>query len=156
MLLTELPTYMKTVLHFDLKAVRLLRFHFELPQIFECHIILFQNGLLSAVPYLAMWVLSIVFSLTADALRSRKILTTTQRPPRHAMRMRDYFKLRRSTTHLQFSALIFLENALPHLAQRKRFGWWMWTCTPILVMVEKIWYIRKMKYYKLVRIDRNR
>lgn len=78
MLLTELPTYMKTVLHFDLKAVRLLRFHFELPQIFECHIIFFQNGLLSAVPYLAMWVLSIVFSLTADALRSRKILTTTQ------------------------------------------------------------------------------
>lgn len=55
MLLTELPTYMKTVLHFDLKA----------------------NGLLSALPYLAMWLFSIAFSVTADAMRKNQILNTT-------------------------------------------------------------------------------
>ncbi|XP_046451173.1 putative inorganic phosphate cotransporter [Daphnia pulex] len=55
MLLTELPTYMKTVLHFDLKA----------------------NGALSALPYLAMWLFSIAFSVTADAIRKNKILNTT-------------------------------------------------------------------------------
>ena len=36
-----------------------------------------QNGLLSALPYLAMWLFSMVFSTTADALRKNNILSTT-------------------------------------------------------------------------------
>lgn len=55
-LLTELPTYMKTVLHFDLKS----------------------NSLLSALPYLVMWILSNVFSVIADALRKKKVLNLSQ------------------------------------------------------------------------------
>jgi len=55
-LLSELPLYMKTVLNFDLHS----------------------NSLLSAVPYLGMWVMSLVFSVIADTLRSKKILNLTQ------------------------------------------------------------------------------
>ncbi|KAI9555355.1 hypothetical protein GHT06_017871 [Daphnia sinensis] len=55
-LLTELPTYLNTVLHFNMKA----------------------NCLLSAMPYMAMWLCSIIFSFIADALRSKQILNTTQ------------------------------------------------------------------------------
>jgi len=55
-LLSELPTYMKTVLNFDLHS----------------------NSLLSAVPYLAMWLMSAIFSNMADALRNRKVLSLTQ------------------------------------------------------------------------------
>ncbi|XP_045026535.1 putative inorganic phosphate cotransporter isoform X1 [Daphnia magna] len=55
-LLTELPTYLNTVLHFNMKA----------------------NCLLSAMPYMAMWLCSIIFSFVADALRSKHILSTTQ------------------------------------------------------------------------------
>jgi len=55
-MLTELPTYMKTVLKFDLQS----------------------NSLLSALPYLAMWILSMVFSSIADTLRNKNILNLTQ------------------------------------------------------------------------------
>jgi predicted MFS family arabinose efflux permease len=54
-LLNELPTYMKQILHFDIK----------------------ENSLLSAVPYLAMWFMSIGGSLVADYLRKRGTLSTT-------------------------------------------------------------------------------
>jgi hypothetical protein len=37
-----------------------------------------QNGTLSALPYLAMWLFSIAFSVSADAIRKNKILNTTQ------------------------------------------------------------------------------
>ncbi|KAE8737182.1 hypothetical protein FOCC_FOCC017357 [Frankliniella occidentalis] len=50
-LLTELPTYMKQVLHFTIK----------------------QNGLLSALPYLAMWIFSIVVSIVADWMTGYRI-----------------------------------------------------------------------------------
>ncbi|XP_046681162.1 putative inorganic phosphate cotransporter isoform X1 [Homalodisca vitripennis] len=43
-LMTELPTFMKQVLHFNIK----------------------ENGTMSALPYLAMWILSIVISFFAD------------------------------------------------------------------------------------------
>lgn len=36
-----------------------------------------QNGIVSALPYLAMWLFSIVFSVTADYVRRREILSTT-------------------------------------------------------------------------------
>jgi len=55
-LLDEIPTYMKTVLHFDLKS----------------------NSLLSALPYLFKWILSIVFSVIADSLLRRKVLSLTK------------------------------------------------------------------------------
>jgi MFS transporter, ACS family, solute carrier family 17 (sodium-dependent inorganic phosphate cotransporter), member 5 len=37
-----------------------------------------QNSWLSALPYLAMWILSNVSSMTADALTKRNVLSTTQ------------------------------------------------------------------------------
>ncbi|XP_037294468.1 putative inorganic phosphate cotransporter [Manduca sexta] len=52
MLLTELPSYMKNVLHVDIK----------------------ENGKLSALPYVAMYILSFVFSWTADFLVNRNIV----------------------------------------------------------------------------------
>ncbi|KAK3921380.1 Putative inorganic phosphate cotransporter [Frankliniella fusca] len=62
-LLTELPTYMKQVLRFSIK----------------------ENGTLSALPYLAMWIFSIVVSVVADWMtwtrgvsltRTRKLLNS--------------------------------------------------------------------------------
>ncbi|KAK7792600.1 hypothetical protein R5R35_005317 [Gryllus longicercus] len=55
-LMTELPTFMKQVLHFDIK----------------------KNGTLSAVPYLAMWCFSIVSSNIADWMISSHRFTHTQ------------------------------------------------------------------------------
>ncbi|XP_074656227.1 sialin-like isoform X5 [Tubulanus polymorphus] len=54
-LLTCLPTYMKEVLHFDIK----------------------KNSFLSAVPYLVFWVLAICSGQIADYLRFKGILSTT-------------------------------------------------------------------------------
>lgn len=54
-LMTELPTYMKQVLRFSLKS----------------------NGLLSALPYLAMWLLSMVISVIADWMISSKRFSLT-------------------------------------------------------------------------------
>lgn len=51
--MTEMPTYMKTVLGFDLKA----------------------NGVLSALPYLALAILSLVFGWIADFIFRRGYLT---------------------------------------------------------------------------------
>ncbi|CAL8095520.1 unnamed protein product [Orchesella dallaii] len=53
-LLHELPTYLKNMLHFDIR----------------------QNSWLSALPYLVMWILSIFITQIADLLISRKILRT--------------------------------------------------------------------------------
>lgn len=67
-LLTELPTYMKQVLHFSIK----------------------HNGSLSALPYLAMWLCSLLFGCLADWLiktdrmsitNTRKLLTTICKIP---------------------------------------------------------------------------
>ncbi|CAG7835921.1 unnamed protein product [Allacma fusca] len=54
-LLTELPTYMNSVLHFDLKS----------------------NSILSAAPYLMMWIFSLIASWTADYLREEHQISTT-------------------------------------------------------------------------------
>ncbi|XP_042238110.1 sialin-like isoform X2 [Homarus americanus] len=54
-LLTELPTYMKNILHFDLA----------------------HSGFISALPYLVMWLFSIAAGQVADHLRARGILSTT-------------------------------------------------------------------------------
>lgn len=52
-LLTEMPSYMNSILKFDLKA----------------------NGLLSALPYLVMWLTSFVFSWASDLLNTKQILS---------------------------------------------------------------------------------
>lgn len=55
LLLTQIPTYMKNVLKLDIK----------------------KNALLSALPYLAMFILSFVFSYTSDFLINRGSITTS-------------------------------------------------------------------------------
>ncbi|XP_018320987.1 putative inorganic phosphate cotransporter [Agrilus planipennis] len=54
-LMTELPTYMKQVLHFNIK----------------------DNGFLSALPYLAMWFFSMGISHVADWMLTKKYFTHT-------------------------------------------------------------------------------
>lgn len=54
-LLTSLPTYMDTVLHFDLR----------------------QNSFLSALPYLGGWLFSVLSGVLADHLLEKKLLSTT-------------------------------------------------------------------------------
>lgn len=54
-LMTEIPTYMNGVLNFDIAA----------------------NGLLSAAPYLALWVTSFFFSYMSDFFINRNILSIT-------------------------------------------------------------------------------
>lgn len=53
-LLTLMPTYISGVLHFDIK----------------------KNGLLSSLPYIAMWVASFIFAMIADWLIKNKKLST--------------------------------------------------------------------------------
>ncbi|XP_053629857.1 putative inorganic phosphate cotransporter isoform X1 [Cherax quadricarinatus] len=55
-ILTELPTYLKNIQHFDMK----------------------QNGILSAMPYLVMWLFSLVYSTYMDHLLEKGILSTKQ------------------------------------------------------------------------------
>ncbi|XP_034241424.1 putative inorganic phosphate cotransporter isoform X1 [Thrips palmi] len=56
-LMTELPTFMKQVLHFDIK----------------------QNGTASALPYLAMWIFSMLLSVLTDWMISTRLSHTTAR-----------------------------------------------------------------------------
>lgn len=53
-LLTDLPLYTKNMLHQDIKS----------------------NAVLSGLPYLGMWIFSLVVSLTGDTLRKKAILST--------------------------------------------------------------------------------
>ncbi|XP_076064319.1 putative inorganic phosphate cotransporter isoform X2 [Oratosquilla oratoria] len=55
MLLTELPTYLKTILHFNMS----------------------ENGVLSALPYLVMFITSLIIGTIMDWLRSNNTVTTT-------------------------------------------------------------------------------
>uniref|UniRef100_A0A3P8TB80 Sialin n=1 Tax=Amphiprion percula TaxID=161767 RepID=A0A3P8TB80_AMPPE len=54
-LLTSLPTYMDTILHFDLQS----------------------NGFLSALPYLGAWLVSTLSGVVADALIERRVFSVT-------------------------------------------------------------------------------
>jgi MFS transporter, ACS family, solute carrier family 17 (sodium-dependent inorganic phosphate cotransporter), member 5 len=57
-LMTELPTYMKQILRFSIK----------------------ENGILSAVPYLGMWISSLLLSMVADwFISTNKFSITTTR-----------------------------------------------------------------------------
>uniref|UniRef100_A0A6P7GY55 Sialin n=1 Tax=Diabrotica virgifera virgifera TaxID=50390 RepID=A0A6P7GY55_DIAVI len=55
MVLIELPMYMKNVLRFKIS----------------------ENAILTALPFLCMWLFSMILSKTLDTLRARKIITTT-------------------------------------------------------------------------------
>ncbi|MCL4131352.1 UNVERIFIED_CONTAM: hypothetical protein GTU68_038293 [Idotea baltica] len=52
-LLTELPTYLSTVHHFDIKS----------------------NGLISSLPYMLMWILSVLYANQVHRLTSNKVLS---------------------------------------------------------------------------------
>lgn len=77
-LMTELPTYMKQVLRFSIRQVS---FHLcSLANMIDVNVVascgvtiyhmhslsLLQNGILSALPYLAMWIFSNIISFVAD------------------------------------------------------------------------------------------
>lgn len=55
MVLIELPMYMSTVLNFPIS----------------------QNAVLTAIPFLCMWIFSIILSKILDTLRAKGIITTT-------------------------------------------------------------------------------
>ncbi|XP_042861744.1 sialin-like isoform X2 [Penaeus japonicus] len=55
-LLTELPTYLKNMQHYDMK----------------------ENGVVSALPYLLMWVFSLSYSRYMDHLLEKQVLSTRQ------------------------------------------------------------------------------
>lgn len=68
-LMTELPTYMKQVLRFSIKEVSPLKFNSEKEFIqfrVNAYSYYSQNGTLSALPYLAMWLFSMFISVIAD------------------------------------------------------------------------------------------
>lgn len=77
-LMTELPTYMKQVLRFSIKEVSCFGFDnwrgsdgSSVMQSTNCLLCVFiftliQNGTLSALPYLAMWLFSMFISVVAD------------------------------------------------------------------------------------------
>lgn len=75
-LMTELPTYMKQVLRFSIKEVRCCEWNLNL-QFLKPFRSSFQNGLLSALPYLAMWICSMFISVIADWMISSKRFTHT-------------------------------------------------------------------------------
>ncbi|KAL1494067.1 hypothetical protein ABEB36_009724 [Hypothenemus hampei] len=55
MVLVELPLYMKSVLHFSLK----------------------DNSFLTALPFLTMWIFSMILSKILDVLRAKNVMTTS-------------------------------------------------------------------------------
>ena len=55
LLLNDLPTYLQEILHFKIE----------------------ENGFLSALPYLSLWISVPMSSILADLLRQRNILSTT-------------------------------------------------------------------------------
>lgn len=69
-LMTELPTYMKQILRFSIKEVSpsLNIFLFENLDTEAAFSFNKQNGILSSVPYLGMWISSIFLSMIADWL----------------------------------------------------------------------------------------
>jgi hypothetical protein len=67
-LMTELPTYMKQILRFSIKEVSKLTIADDLPLTFFR--LQSQNGILSSVPYLGMWISSLLLSMIADWLIS--------------------------------------------------------------------------------------
>lgn len=69
-LMTELPTYMKQVLRFSLKS----------------------NGLLSSLPYLAMWLFSLFISVVADwMITSERFSHTSTRKIMNSIGNADYY-----------------------------------------------------------------
>ncbi|KAF5292856.1 hypothetical protein FQR65_LT11108 [Abscondita terminalis] len=73
-LMTELPSYMNQVLRFSLKSVILL-IYLCIGRLYNENLL--QNGFLSALPYLAMWLFSMAISHVADWMLSSGRLTHT-------------------------------------------------------------------------------
>lgn len=85
-MLTDLPKYMRSVLRFNIATVsgwgqRSRTRPYRQPRHSTRESLThssFQNGLLSSLPYLTMWVMSLVMSAIADWLLVRNILTVLQ------------------------------------------------------------------------------
>ena len=72
-LLTEMPTYLTSVHHFDISSVRfegIFRNSFRFSYLLLDFL---QSGLLSALPYFLMWTFSIFCGLLASRLRSQEV-----------------------------------------------------------------------------------
>lgn len=94
-LLTSLPTYMDLILHFDLQSVRIRCICIsvscqKLKQTNCCDVdggsvsfqhlrlsLSFQNGFLSALPYLGAWIFSNLSGAAADYLIERRVYSVT-------------------------------------------------------------------------------
>jgi MFS transporter, ACS family, solute carrier family 17 (sodium-dependent inorganic phosphate cotransporter), member 5 len=96
MLMTELPSFMRQVLHVDITQVsfflrkrtcesrRGFQAHWPLllcGSYLNDHLTFLQNGILSSLPYIAMWIFSIAASCVADWLiySNRLSLTRTRK-----------------------------------------------------------------------------
>jgi ACS family sodium-dependent inorganic phosphate cotransporter-like MFS transporter 5 len=79
LLLTQLPTYMKEVLKFDIKSVKLNSFFLcLLVQYPKLKFFFFnKNGGLSSLPYIVFWLVTIVSSAVGDKLIQSKKLSKT-------------------------------------------------------------------------------
>lgn len=67
--MTELPTFMKQILNFDIESVKRKLERVKVisgSMISSTKIRFFQNGTVSALPYLAMWIFSMLISHVAD------------------------------------------------------------------------------------------
>lgn len=78
-MLTEIPTYLNYVMKFNIKEVskRIIR-RIKLLKTSNNPLPSSQNALLSSVPYLVMFILSLSLSFVSDYLLNRKVLSVSQ------------------------------------------------------------------------------
>lgn len=79
-LLTNMPTYLNYILKFNIKSVKMSKnLNLCTPDfvINLYFIIIIQNGFLSAMPYLIMWILIIVFSWISDYINLYGLMSNT-------------------------------------------------------------------------------
>jgi ACS family sodium-dependent inorganic phosphate cotransporter-like MFS transporter 5 len=79
LMLTNIPTYMKDVLKFDIKSVRQYGKHVDF-NVWLLQVYFFKNGILSALPYIVFWFFIVASGAMGDKLiRSKKLSRTTVR-----------------------------------------------------------------------------
>lgn len=80
--LTQLPSYMNDILKFDIKSViqvlfRLNLFAAKIEWKSALFIYFFENGGLSALPYLGFWLLTIVSGIVSDQIMQKTKISRT-------------------------------------------------------------------------------
>lgn len=76
LLLSEMPSFINSVLKFDIKSVRTIRFCNLSVKIFLIKNI-FQDGLVSSLPYLAMWLCQFPVTYLADYMNKKNVTSLT-------------------------------------------------------------------------------